>query len=346
MKKIIVTVLLVCVGFLCAQAEEISEVYFNPSPKGNYDVLRVGRKLNSKGGLDAASVNINGTVDAAAGGTVDGTYAYKFGTAGSGGVMGIDGRDGKINMPAANFQVTDMAVKGGEAVFAATGVSAASTIGTLGNNVNQTGILEADGDLSAVTGENLSVVITGENVAGLGMSGFELGGNRIPIPTECESSGALFWANRKASNGTTYQVLAVKRCEGQQPNCKYVVSSVAGTCGKDSTFVSSTFGTDSNNRMVIAKRGSNCGTFRVALDYTGDLYPGGSSWTGNMSDSDKATWGKIMVDTLNAQYPSCSYESPGGESWAVYLRPDYTRTYCYYSQKGGWIYMIPSCSCE
>ena len=215
-------------------AEIISSVSFNPSRMGEYTYLKITDKANLKGGLNAATMNINsgGTVTMT---TDNSARIYDVPT-----VTGASGS--AINMPNTAFHGntsnTYSSYKS-ESTSAPSGLlpSVAAKGGTQTyNNDSYIQTLDAVNMLKqkvgTLKGGTLEVTGNGGSTVGLydsgNTAGFHLAGNDIPEPTAAHTNTGtnltqcqLAWEKRKTSDSTPKEVwlLALQNCGSGEGGC-------------------------------------------------------------------------------------------------------------------------------
>ena len=226
-------ILLLVSAPLC-HAEIISSVSFNPSRMGEYTYLKITDKANLKGGLNAATMNINsgGTVTMT---TDNSARIYDVPT-----VTGASGS--AINMPNTAFHGntsnTYSSYKS-ESTSAPSGLlpSVAAKGGTQTyNNDSYIQTLDAVNMLKqkvgSLKGGTLEITGNGGSTVGLydsgNTAGFHLAGNDIPEPTAAHTNTGtnltqcqLAWEKRKTSDSTPKEVwlLALQNCGSGVGGC-------------------------------------------------------------------------------------------------------------------------------
>ncbi len=171
-----------------APAEVVESVSFNPSRLGQFERLKISDQLSAPGGVQSSRVTVR------SGGRVTaqnaGNYQLDYALSG-----------GQVAMPATLFETTNLKARGGEGEFAREGNGYTSSISTLQGdqvrlkaNVLKVNTINVLGSPAQSYDEN-------------SIQGLVLGLNDIPNPA-ATGNCSLQWVERKADDGTKYQVLA------------------------------------------------------------------------------------------------------------------------------------------
>lgn len=209
MRKILIGIFVLLAAVMTGQAEQISEVYFNPSRLGYYDLLKVTEQLVVKGGLWVASMNISSAADKKVLVTAHGnipaeSYSYRFGSPEQdiSENAGIEASKGIISMPGTIFQIIDVLANGGTAEFVGTGsgenvksaINAVAVSGGYGLSLYGD-TLTANTTVQIKMNSNMTLEDDSSATQGL-----RLGGNQIPILKKTGSNPkcatSVFWADR------------------------------------------------------------------------------------------------------------------------------------------------------
>lgn len=187
-----------------APAEVVESVSFNPSRLGQFERLKISDRLNSPGGVQSSRMTVHSGNRVAVENA--GNYQLDYALP-----------SGKVAMPGTQFEATNLKAKGGEGEFGREGNSYVSTVGTLQSDrvrlkanvlkVNQINVL---GSPAQSYDEN-------------SIQGLVLGLNDIPNPGSTGNC-SLQWVERKADDGTKYQVLA-NSCGSTTSSCSRVCLS-------------------------------------------------------------------------------------------------------------------------
>ena len=223
MKNIGLLVAIILVMAHTALAEGVSDVYFNPSRLGSYEVLKVTDALKVEGNLETKAMKVNisqlGQVIMSAKNS-NGVYPYQFTSAVPKLEPGVYAEDGFVWMLPTTFNTQKVKLHGGYAYFQGTGTTSKIATITRSNNNNPIdGSLEANG----FNFSNKNITITGNNPHLLydnsSLKGLKLGGHVVQldsIPCNPNSSGVnLRWVERTADSGngtSTVSVLGLINC--------------------------------------------------------------------------------------------------------------------------------------